>query len=315
MVTLNSLKDFKPLSGSVLTVGTFDGIHLGHQKVFKLVKSRAEFLNTKSVVITFQPHPQHILRKANQPAKKLLCSYEDKLALLEKMGIDYLIILPFDTKMNHTTAEEFLEKIIIDKFRPNEIVLGHDHHFGHQRRGDAEFLRSVSGNYGFKVEEVEPFLLLDEIVSSTSIRNYLSQSNIKSTAKMLGRQYAINGTVVKGSGRGKALSFPTANINPENEHLLIPGNGVYLVDVFWKENHFHGMCNIGVRPTFDDSGNKKIEVHLFDDNIPDLYGEKLRIEFINFIRNEDKFPSATELVSQIRKDREQCIELIEETEN
>lgn len=314
MVRYTSINKIKPLSSSVLTVGTFDGTHLGHQKVFSLVKSRANKLNTKAVVITFKPHPQHILRKPGHPLKKLLCSTDDKFSIMEKHGIDMAVILPFNSKLYHTSADDFLEKIIIEKFNPVEIVLGHDHHFGFQRKGDTDFLRSKSSNFGFTVDEVDPEFWNNEIISSTAIRELISLGDIKSAENMLGRKFAVTGSVVKGSGRGRQLSFPTANIIPDNDNMLTPGNGVYLVDVYREEKHYHGMCNIGIRPTFENGENRHIEVHLFEENIPDLYGENLRIEFISFIRNEDKFPTPSDLIEQIRRDREHCIEIIEENE-
>ena len=307
MVICKNLNTIPHLDKSVLTIGTFDGMHRGHMEIIKDVTLKADRNNIPSVVITFDPHPKSILQSNAQKNWSILTNTDKKLELLEQSGIDYVLLVPFDLEFAKITAKDFMDSFIIEYFNPEDIVIGYDHHFGNKREGNAEFLKKQSEKYNFNMHVIEPLTIDDISVSSTQIREHIQNCDIKAANNYLGWEYEISGVVVKGEGIGKGLEFPTANIQPEIQNQLIPGQGAYCVDAFVGNKTYPGMCNIGNRPTFYDGGENVIEVHLITEDALSLLDEKIKVTFKIFIRKEKKYGNKTELVRQLELDRQICL--------
>jgi len=307
MVICKNLNTIPHLDRSVLTIGSFDGIHRGHMEIIKNVKLKAGRKNIPSVVITFDPHPKSILQSNVQKNWSILTNTDKKLELLEQSGIDYVLLVPFDLEFAKITAKDFMDNFIIEYFNPEDIVIGYDHHFGNKRRGNAKFLKNQSGKYNFNMHVIEPLTIDDISVSSTQIREHIQNCDIRVANNYLGWEYEISGVVVKGEGIGKGLEFPTANIQPEIQNQLIPGQGAYCVDAVVDNKTYPGMCNIGNRPTFYDGGENVIEVHLITEDVLSLLGEKIKVTFKIFIRKEKKYDNKAELVRQLELDRQICL--------
>lgn len=307
MVICKNLNTIPHLDKSVLTIGSFDGMHRGHMEIIKDVKLKADRKNIPSVVITFDPHPKSILQSNVQKNWSILTNTDKKLELLEQSGIDYVLLVPFDLEFAKITAKKFMDSFIIEYFNPEDIVIGYDHHFGNKREGNAEFLKKQSEKYNFNVHVIEPLTIDDISVSSTQIREHIQNCDIKAANNYLGWEYEISGVVVKGEGIGKGLEFPTANIQPEIQNQLIPGQGAYCVDAVVGNKTYPGMCNIGNRPTFYDGGENVIEVHLITEDALSLLDEKIKVTFKIFIRKEKKYGNKTELVRQLELDRQICL--------
>ena len=307
MVICKNLNTIPHLDKSVLTIGSFDGMHRGHMEIIKNVKLKADRKNIPSVVITFDPHPKSILQSNVQKNWSILTNTDKKLELLEQSGIDYVLLVPFDLEFAKITAKIFMDSFIIEYFNPEDIVIGYDHHFGNKREGNAKFLKKHSEKYNFNMHVIEPLTIDDISVSSTQIREHIQNCDIKAANNYLGWEYEISGVVVKGEGIGKGLEFPTANIQPEIQNQLIPGQGAYCVDAVVGNKTYPGMCNIGNRPTFYDGGENVIEVHLITEDALSLLDEKIKVTFKIFIRKEKKYGNKTELVRQLELDRQICL--------
>ncbi|MBC8257188.1 MAG: bifunctional riboflavin kinase/FAD synthetase [Candidatus Marinimicrobia bacterium] len=307
MVICKSLNTIPNLDKSVLTIGSFDGMHRGHQEVIKDVKFRADGKNIPSVAITFDPHPKSILHSNVQENWNILTSADKKLELLEKNGIDYVLLIPFDMEFAKITAQDFMDNFIIKYFNPEQIVIGYDHHFGYKREGDAEFLKKQNDKYNFNLNVIEPLKIDGLTVSSTKIREYIQNCDIEAANNYLGWEYELSGVVVKGEGIGSKIGFPTANIKPEFQTQLIPGQGAYCVDVVVNNKIYPGMCNIGNRPTFHDDGNNVIEVNLISEDKLSLLDENITINFKIYIRQEKKYENKIDLVRQLKLDRQFCL--------
>lgn len=308
MVIYRSLEEIQPIKDCVVSIGSFDGIHLGHQSILNKITSIANGV-FPTVIITFNPHPQTVLNVSKR--KELLTGLDKKLDLIEQFGIQYCIIVPFSVEIANISAEEFLSDIIIQKFNPKNIVIGYDHHFGHNRKGNYELLKSLEARYGFTSSLVGPFTLEGQIINSSIIRENLRNNEIESANKYLGWEYEIEGVVVPGSGRGTDITFPTANIELENKDQLIPGNGSYCISANIQGLNVNGMCNIGLRPTFNDTPSMIIEVNLFHNFEGNLYGKKLNLKFLKYLRPEKKFKSTDELIQQLERDKENCKDFLE----
>lgn len=294
---------------TALTIGTFDGVHRGHQAILGELLRVAEELNGRSLVLTFDPHPQEVLRKTGD-AVPVLTPIDIKLELLERIGIDGVIIVPFTREFAATPWREFVADLI-EHVGVDHMVVGHDHAFGKNREGNAESLREYGSERGFAVTQVGPLLVGEEAISSTKIRRAIGEGKIEEANKWLDRPYAVRGTVVKGDGRGRQLGIPTANIRPESQAQLIPHNGVYCVRLR-RENddrHYGGMANIGVRPTFTDGTQRTIEANLFDFD-DELYHQQVTLEFLSFVRFEKTFPSKEAFLDQLELDRATCKEYL-----
>lgn len=308
MEICNSIADVKKIDASVLTIGSFDGIHRGHFKILDKLNQFSTQKSLPSVMVSFNPHPKYILNKKFATRKRLLTCPDRKMKLIEKMGVDYLWLIPFDLKFADISAETFLNDYLINNFHPADIVIGYDHHFGHNRRGDADFLMESQDRYNFKLHIIDPVSLDGTAVSSTLIRTMLSNCQISLVNQFLGWDYELTGTIIPGDGRGKQLDFPTANLLPDTSEQTLPGKGVYCVNVNHDGNTFTGMCNIGTRPTFYEDGEETIEIHIFTDQSINLYNQKVTLIFKNFIRKENKYNNSAELTRQLELDKQLCLE-------
>jgi riboflavin kinase/FMN adenylyltransferase len=304
MKIYQGLTDFHPPKNPVVTSGTFDGLHLGHQKILNRLQELAKSKGGETVLLTYWPHPRLVLQPHNN-GLRLLSTFSEKVSLLREMGIDHLIILPFTEEFSQMSSEEFIGKILIDKIQTKTLVIGYDHKFGKNREGSFEYLQAHSNLFGFEIEEISRQDVDELGVSSTKIRNALTQGDIKTATKYLGRPYEISGLIVLGQQIGRSIGFPTANIKVEDQYKLLPRDGAYAVHVQVKGIRYKAMLNIGDRPTVE--GDKKtIEAHLIDFQ-GDLYGLELTIYFEAFLREEKKFDSLEALKNQLMLDREQAI--------
>ncbi|MEZ5026921.1 MAG: bifunctional riboflavin kinase/FAD synthetase [Chitinophagales bacterium] len=294
---IHHLPTFK---NAVLTIGTYDGVHFGHQQIIKRINDIAKEINGESVMLTFDPHPRLILNP-NDNKLKLISTIDEKEELLEKFGLDHLVIVEFSKEFASTEAEEYVENILIKKFHPRKIVIGYDHRFGKDRKGNIELLRVLSSKYNYEVEEI-PAQTLDEIsVSSTKVRNALLEGNIKHANEFLAHPFTIKGKVVHGDKIGRVLGFPTANIEVSNPHKLIPASGVYAVKIKIKDKFYKGALSIGYRETVFDNSHLTIEVFILDFD-GDLYNQELDMIFVDYIRPQIKYENWDLLKAQIEKD-------------
>ncbi len=299
MKIFNSISAFNSKSGTVVTLGTFDGVHVGHSKIISLLRESAEALGCESLLLTFFPHPRMVLQ--DYSGIKLLNTITEKASLLEKAGLDNLVIHPFDREFSRLTAEEFVKTVLVDHFNVRKIIIGHDHRFGRNRTADINDLKAFGLTYGFEVEEL-PSQQIDAIsVSSTKIRNALTEGDIALANKYLGYEYFMTGTVVKGKQLGRTIGFPTANIEIEEDYKLIPKQGIYVVCSQFGHTPVFGMMSIGTNPTVNGE-HQTIEVYYFDFH-EDLYGAVISVSFLSYIRDEKKFGSLEELKAALHADQ------------
>jgi riboflavin kinase/FMN adenylyltransferase len=306
MKIYRSIEDYDEDKRSVVTIGTFDGIHLGHQEILSRLIKSSKNKDLNSVVLTFFPHPRIILNKYNEV--KMIDTLDEKIIHLNEIGIDSLIIHPFDRNFSLLSANQFIKDFLVDKLKIKHIIIGYDHRFGKGREASVTDLKNYANDYDFTVEEIKAQEIEKITVSSTKIRNSINQGDIKTTEKYLGRYFNLTGKVVKGDGLGKKINYPTANVFIEETYKIIPKDGVYLVETIIKDKLFNGMMNIGHRPTIG-TKNKSIEVHLFNFN-EDIYGQVISIKMISKIRDEKKFSSIQALKEQLVKDENYCLKLI-----
>ena len=303
--TLNTIPN---IPDSVVTIGTFDGCHRGHQEIIKKVKSVAELKRAKSVLITFDPHPRHVLDSgAKLP---LLMHIEKKLDILNSLHLDMVLVIPFDKEFSKIKAADFLTDIVVKKFHPSYFIVGYNHHFGFEREGSPQFLKNFAEKNGFSVDIIEP--VSDETVniSSTHIRQLIKQGYVRRASFELGWVFGFNSNVIHGAGRGKSLGFPTANFIPEEKNQLIPASGVYCIRGRINGKNLYGMCNLGVRPTFGET-DFVMEAHFIDQDLDNLYNKRITVEFLERIRDEKKFSNPQELIKQLNKDKEFCMRLMQ----
>jgi riboflavin kinase/FMN adenylyltransferase len=289
----------------VVTSGTFDGVHLGHQKIIRRLKEIADQNGGETVLLTFYPHPRMVLYPDDH-ALKLLTTQDEKIALLEKQGIDHLIIYPFSRQFSRLSSVNFIRDILVNKIGTKKLAIGYNHHFGRNREGSFQHLRDSGPIYGFEVEEI-PAMDIDNIeISSTKIRKSIQAGNIKMANTFLGYSYIVAGKVVRGRQIGHSLGYPTANIEPEDKYKLIPGDGIYVVEVGYRKEVYKGMLSIGLNPTVNGT-LRTIEVNILDFD-KSIYGERLILNFIDKIRDEVKFDSLEKLKCQLDMDRQQTIQ-------
>lgn len=289
---------------SLVTVGTFDGVHLGHQSIIKYLVERARKHDAVSVALSFDPHPREVLR--NQPVP-LLTTIEERAQVFESLGLDRFIVIPFTLAFAGTRADSFVTDVLVSRIGLREVVIGYDHGFGKGREGDSTLLRALGKEHGFTVDVIPAQVLEKDVVSSTRIREALTdEGDVALASKLLGRTYGLSGTVVKGDGRGRTIGYPTANIAVDDDRKVIPKRGVYAVkvQVDGESRHYEGMLNIGFRPTFEGE-DLRIEVHLFDYD-GRLYDRQITVAFYERIRDEKKFSSVDELIQQLSRDKERC---------
>ena len=292
----------------VTTIGTFDGIHIGHQKILKKVVKLAEKQGYIPIVLTLFPHPRMVLEKDD--SIKLLNTIDERIKLLKSFGIQEVVVKEFTKEFSNLSAEEYVKNILVDELNTKEIVVGYDHHFGKNRSANINDLRKYANVFDFKIEEISAQDIEDVTVSSTKIRNALNDGDVLLANSYLGYNFFITGRVVKGKGLGRRLDFPTANIEIKEIYKLIPRDGVYVVRSIYKNVPIYGMMNIGSNPTIDNKG-RSIEVHFFDFN-EDIYNHVFKIEFLKRLRSEQKFKNIEALQSQLQVDRESAMKFIEQ---
>lgn len=300
MKIFRGLSEFNLKENSTVTVGTFDGVHVGHQKIIKKIVSNKK--ETNSILLTFFPHPRKVLQDGT--VLQLLNTLNEKIILLEKAGIDCLIIEPFTKEFSRQTALEFVRNTLVNKLNIKKLVIGYDHRFGKNREGNFEQLKEYGKLYNFKVKEITAQEIKSVNVSSTKIRKALEDGDIDTANKYLGYEYYLTGKVVRGQGLGKKWNYPTINIQIAEETKLIPKNGVYVVCAKLRTKQFFGIMNIGFRPTVNGK-NRTIEVHLLDFKA-DVYGDDIQICILKRLREEQKFPSFDALVEQIKLDEKEA---------
>ena len=303
----NSIQSFNATKPTIVTIGTFDGVHLGHQKIVAQITKNAHALNCESLVLTFFPHPRMVLQEGTE--MKQLNTLNEKIALLDNLGIDNLVIHPFDKEFSRLTAEEFVKKVLVDVFKIKKIIIGHDHRFGRNRTATIDDLINFGETYGFVVEQISAEEINEVSISSTKIRNALLEGNIELATNYLGYDYSLTGIIFKGKQLGRTIGYPTANITIEEDYKLIPNNGVYIAKSVLNGKTVFGMMNIGTRPTVD--GTKQtIEINFFDFK-QDLYGQKITISPLHRMRSEQKFESLDALKNQLEKDKKTALSFIE----
>ncbi|MDD2792499.1 MAG: bifunctional riboflavin kinase/FAD synthetase [Sediminibacterium sp.] len=302
---VGSLPDFR---NAVVTIGSFDGVHLGHRKIIAQLKTEARKIDGETVIITFHPHPRKIISSVPGDIK-LLNTLSEKIELLEKAGIDHLVVVPFDHAFASQSAEAYINDFLFRYFKPKLVIIGYDHRFGKGRVGDYALLEARGKELGFRVQEISEELLNEVVISSTKIRQALLDNEIELANEYLGYAYFFEGLVIEGNKLGRTIGYPTANLHMNAEDKLVPGNGVYAVEVRHNGSAYYGMMNIGLRPTVD--GKKRvIEVNIFDFS-QDIYGEELVISIRHYLRGEVKFNGLEELKAQLKTDREQALMLLE----
>ena len=300
MNTIQNISNFSSSEKTYITIGTFDGVHIGHQKIIEKLVLEAKKANRKSVLLTFFPHPRMVLQK--DVSIKLINTIEERAKLLKKTGLDYLIIHPFSKAFSRMTALEFVRDILVNKLNISKLIIGYDHHFGKNREGNIVQLTEYSHLYDFVVEEIPAQDIDDVSVSSTKIRLALAEGNLKTANNYLGYNFILNGNVVNGKQLGGKIGYPTANINIKETYKLIPKTGVYIVKSIVDKKVVFGMMNIGNRPTVN-GAYQTIEVHFFDFN-KNIYNTNLTVELLYFLRDEEKFDSSEQLVVQMMIDKQ-----------
>lgn len=295
-----------PQTPSVVTIGTFDGVHIGHQKIIKRLTKTAADKKMMSIVLTFFPHPRMVLQQNSDI--KLLNTIEERKEILAALGLDYIYVKTFTKAFSELSARDYVKSILVDKLHAKHVIIGYDHQFGKNRSANIDDLRQFGREFGFEVEEISAQDVADVAVSSTKIRMALNEGDIQTANSFLGYPYFINGTVVRGKGIGKKIGFPTANIEVDEAYKLIPKDGVYAVLATHNNAVVAGMMSIGKNPTFNGE-QKTIEIHLFDFN-EDLYGQHLRVAFIDRIRDERKFDSVEALIAELGQDQIKALQII-----
>lgn len=301
MKLYKNIDEFKTLPLAVATTGTFDGVHIGHRTILNRLIRVAQIHKGESVLLTFHPHPRQILQPDVE--LKLISTIDERIALLEEIGIDHLIVHPFDKAFSRTSSLEFVRNILVQRIGVKKLVIGYDHHFGRNRKGSFEHLKEYGPLYGFDVEEI-PAQDVDEIaVSSTKIRKALGIGDMERVNEFLGYTYSMEAEIVKGDQLGRTIGYPTANCQVIDKTKILPTKGVYAIRADLDGISLNGMCNIGIRPTVAEVDEKRVEVHLFNFN-QEIYGRKIRVFFEKRIRNEQRFSSIQDLKNQLNQDEQ-----------
>lgn len=297
---IKTAADYKRIKNSVVTIGTFDGVHLGHQKIINRLVHTAKVNDLQALVLTFFPHPRMVVQ--NNSSIKLINTIDEKANQLQRLGVDHLVVKEFTKPFSRLTALEYVRDILVNKLKVKHIIVGYDHHFGRNRTATIEDLIEFGKFYGFNVTKIDAQEVDDVAVSSTKIRRALHEGDVRAANSFLGYNFMLTGIVTKGKGLGKDLNFPTANIHIEEPYKLIPKDGVYLVQSNFNGVQKYGMMNIGKNPTVSQDHQTHIEVHFFDFD-EQLYGEKLQIDLIDRLRDEIKFPNIEALKAQLKQDK------------
>ena len=305
MSTYHQISELSGLENTIVTIGTFDGVHLGHQKIIKRLVELKEKQGGEIVLFTFDPHPRKILFP-EQKDLKLITTTDEKCAVLKQFGVDHVLVFPFTKEFSQMQAQDYISNIIVKGLKTKTLVIGYDHRFGSNREGNIETLKQLSEIYNFNVEEIPAQEINQLNVSSTRIRKAIEDGEVTIANDFLGYNFFINGIVVKGKQLGRTIGYPTANLFIADKNKLIPKMGVYAVNVYHKNTHYKGMLNIGTNPTTDTDNIIKVEVNIFDFD-KDIYGEALKVEFVKRIRDEEKFANLDELKLAIARDKIACL--------
>jgi len=301
---LDTLPSFK---NAVITIGSYDGVHLGHQKIFSRIQQLAKEVNGESIAITFHPHPRQVVYPKDK-SLRLITTIEEKIELLEACGFDHAVIVPFTIEFSQQSPDEYIERLF-ENFNPSHIVIGYDHRFGLNRQGDVNYLRWHAEKKKFKVIEIEKQELDEVTISSTKVRNAISNGEIKKATQLLNHPFYLSGKVVYGQQVGSSIGYPTANIKITDEYKIIPKNGIYAVYVHYEEQRYEGMLYIGDRPTLEDGNHTSIEVNIFDFN-ESIYSRELKLELVEFIRGDKKLDGLEALKNQLAEDKEQTLAIL-----
>ena len=302
MKTIHGIENFPADEVSIVTIGTFDGVHLGHQQILKQLIDTSLKSKLKSVLLTFFPHPRMVLQP--DVPMHLIQTIEERERALAKTGLDYLVIHPFSSEFSRLSADDYVKRVLVQQLNVQKVVVGYDHRFGRNRKASLEDMYHYSDIYDFEVIEIDAKKIDSTAVSSTKIRKAIDEGNIELANTYLGQPFTLEGMIVHGDKRGRELSYPTANMDLQNPHKIVPKQGVYLVKSNLSNRVVYGMMNIGTKPTFDAS-MPSIEVHFFDWN-GDLYGQAVQVELLKWVREERKFNSVEELQTQIQADEQYC---------
>ncbi|MGY6559279.1 MAG: bifunctional riboflavin kinase/FAD synthetase [Nitritalea sp.] len=308
MQIYEGISSFRPLQKPIVTSGTFDGVHKGHQKILRSIREQADAVGGETVLITYWPHPRLVLYPDDHQLR-LLSTFEEKAALLAKNGIDHLLTIPFTREFAQLSPEDYVQRILIDTIGTHKLVIGYDHRFGKDRAGSFAYLRENEARFGFALEEITREDIEDIGISSTKIRQALLRGDVQTAHDYLGAPYELNGIIIKGQQVGRSIGFPTANVHLPHDYKLVPGEGAYAVRIQVEGDAYDGMLNIGRRPTVNGI-NRSIEVNLFNFT-GDLYDRRVRVHLVAFLREERKFDGLEALKEQLEKDRMQAKRLLE----
>ncbi|HMA62500.1 MAG TPA: bifunctional riboflavin kinase/FAD synthetase [bacterium] len=293
---------------AVVTLGVFDGVHRAHQHIIETAVERAEKRQVRSLCISFDPHPGTV-KSEDDAFIPILTTMKEKIRYLEEIGLDGTLFLDITEKFLNLSADDFINKILVEKIKAREVVVGYNYRFGKDREGNTDLLKKKGREYGFKTHVIKPFKIDESIVSSTLIRNLIEKGNIEQANKMLGKPYCILGRVGKGNQIGRQIGFPTANVVVHESEKLLPGNGVYFTEITLEGEEHFGICNLGIRPTFG-YNDRGLEVHILGLDKIDLYDKEIKLKFLERMRNEQKFESVDKLVQQIKKDKQEGLKKI-----
>lgn len=309
MLIINNTKHFRIETPIILTIGTFDGVHLGHQKILNRLFELKKITGLKTVVLTFEPHPRKVLFP-EQTDLKLITLTNEKLELLAKYNVDYTVVYPFDDAFSKMEVKNYIDVVLVKQLNVKHIVIGYDHKFGKDRLGDINVLKKHASNYNFTVDEIAKEDVDNITISSSLIRKSLISGNIENANNLLGHSYSLKAKVISGKKLGREIGFPTANLKIENNDKLIPKIGVYFVEIILDSQKYFGMLNVGYNPTIDTDQNLKLEVNIFDFNL-DIYSKSVTVNFIKRLRDEIKFNTLNDLISQLKRDKETCLSLLD----
>lgn len=296
------------LKETILTIGTFDGVHLGHKQIISRLLEESKNKNLRNMILTFEPHPQVVIQRADKPEVHLINTLKERIEIFEELGLENILVIDFTSEFSKIEPEDFVKDYLY-KVGFSKIILGHDHTFGKNRQGSIDTLNHLAKTDDFEIEQIGPFKLNDQIISSTVIRKLIHNSQITEANQMLGYKFFVKGKVQYGRGMGAQLGYPTANIKPSISHKILPGNGVYFVESIIDGINYFGIANLGLRPTLTSDIKPTLEVYYLDFDA-DLYDQELEVCFIDFLRTEKKFENSDDLRQQIRRDEKQVRRLI-----
>jgi riboflavin kinase/FMN adenylyltransferase len=302
MAIFHNINNLPAFNNAVLTIGTFDGVHEGHKVILREVVSHAKAAKGTSILLTFEPHPRKLLFP-EQPLG-IITPLEQKLELIKKEGIEHIVVVPFSREFSNLSAQEYVRDFLVGIFHPHTIIIGYDHHFGHDRTGNIKLLKEYAPTYHYELIEIAAQLIDQATVSSTKIRHAITDGRMEEASHMLGRDYTLKGTVVSGNKLGRTLGYPTANLQPADKDQIVPAIGIYAIRVIHNGMIYDGMLSIGYNPTVTDKKELRIEANIFNFD-KDIYGDTIELVFIKKLRDEQKFNSLDELVAQLHKDKEE----------